>query len=56
MVYNAAGEVLRPFFAHRGNIPNAVLSYFDNHFGFCKTKDRDLDQNILIEVCKYIKQ
>ena len=56
MIYNAQGEVLKPFIAHSGEIPNAVQEYYGQHIKFSKTDNGKVDQCVLIEVCQYLKK
>ena len=50
IMYNAEGEILRPFVTHKGDIPQAVIQCFKNDFCFIKTEDGEINANLLLEV------
>ena len=56
MIYNAEGQILKPFVAHKGQIPKAVQEYFAPKFGFLCTEDGEFDQTCLMEIGNYIER
>ena len=55
-MYNAEGELFKPFIAHKGNIPDRVQKHFKEDMIFCQTFDGHLSQSVLIEVFKCIQR
>ena len=55
MIYNAEGEILKPFIPYKGVIPNAVLKHFEEIFNMLRTDDGDLDRNSLSTMVLSIK-
>ena len=56
MTYNVQGDLLKPFVAHKGDIPNAVQEYFRPKVGFCWTEDGEFNQNSVMDIANYIEK
>ena len=55
MIYNAEGEMLKPFIPYKGVMPDAVLKHFEDMFNMLRTEDGDLDRNSLSTMVLSIK-
>ena len=56
MIYNAKGDMMKPFIIHKGQIVNAVQTYFQEDMVFCKTKDGNLSESVIVEVFKAVER
>ena len=50
MMYNAAGQILRPLVVHKADIPKAVSDYMEKDFNFVQTQKGELNADVLMDI------